>query len=206
MPYDYPQASQNVQARISQLGFTPDHLRLMGSFIVAYGLFETGLEAALWALAETDVAGTRPFTEKLSVKDQFSRLGTGSARLTEKCNAVVKVASQAAEDLNEYRNSLVHGYVLSFGPGSTPSFMKNPAWHNEKRSKPVGDAYIGEPVQDLVLIAAWTLATLVQLLPKAPSDSDAQLRIEALEADVRRAKSYAGEARHLRSLMNHEKY
>jgi len=211
-PYDYPAKSRDVQARLLMLGLTPERLMLIGGFIVAYGLFETGLERALWALAETDVRGTRPFTEKMKSEDQFKRLGEGHPKLSDRCNAILKVAAKAAEDLNEYRNSLVHGHLLSLGPGTTPSFLKNPAWDGEKRNKPVGDAYIDEPFQDLVLIATWTLSALVRQIEKAlvePSPQSkalAQAGIEALEDDVRRAESYAGEARHLRYLMNQEKY
>lgn len=119
---------------------------------------------------------------------------------------MLKVAADAAEGLNDYRNSLVHGYLISFGEGSTPSFMKNPGWHHTKRNKPVGDAYIDEPFQDLVLIAAWTLFSLMLHVEKSLEDTDAQLAIEAMESDVQRARSYASEARHLRTLMNVEKY
>lgn len=205
-PYNYPAKSLDVQARLVSLGLTPDRLMLIGAFIVAYGLFETTLERALWTLTETDVNGVRPFTEKMKSEDQFKRLGEGNPKLSDKCNAVLKVAAHAAEDLNEYRNSLVHGYLLSFGRESTPSFMKNPGWHGVKRNKPVGDAYIDEPFQDLVLIAAWTLSGLVRHVEKSLTQPESQRAIEGMEDDVRRAKSYAGEARHLRSLMNHEKY
>ncbi|MBH3399796.1 hypothetical protein I5S60_09435 [Pseudomonas fluorescens] len=184
----------------------PDNLRLIGAFIVAYGLFETTLERALWTLSETCVAGVRPFTEKLKSEDQFKRLGEGNPKFSAKCNDVLKAAALAAEDLNEYRNSLVHGYLLAPGGGSTPSFMKNPAWHGEQRNKPVGDAYIDEPMQDLVLIAAWTLFRLVRLVEKSLEDPEAQRAIEALTRDVQRARSYAGEVRHLRYLVNQEKY
>ncbi len=206
MPYNYPEKSLDVQARLFRLGLTPDQLTKIGAFIVAYGLFETTLERALWTLTETSVAGVRPFTEKMKSEDQFKTLGAGNAKLSDKCNAVLKVAAQAAEDLNEYRNSVVHGYLIAFEGGGMPSFMKNPAWHDVKRNKPVGDAYIDEPFQDLVLIAAWTLSALVRLVEKSLTEPEAQRAIEALEEDVRRAKSYASEARHLRSLMNHEKY
>jgi len=57
---------------------------------------------------------------------QFKLLAAGNAKLSAKCNDVLEVAAEAAEDLNEYRNSLVHGYLISFREGSTPSFMKNP--------------------------------------------------------------------------------
>lgn len=206
MAYDFPAKSLDIQARLLALGLTPQHLGVIGAFVVAYGLFETTLERALWTLKEESVSGVRPFTEKMTSESQFKLLAAGNPKLTQKCNDVLKVAADAAEDLNEYRNSLVHGYLLSFGDGSTPSFMKNPAWHDTKRNKAVGDAYIDEPFQDLVLIAAWTLFRLVQQVEKSLLNEDAQRAIESMEADVRRAKSYASEARHLRALMNHEKY
>lgn len=206
MPYDYPAKSLDIQARLLNLGLMPQHLGLIGAFVVAYGLFETTLERALWTLKEERVAGVRPFTEKMSTESQFSLLAAGNPKLSLKCNDVLKVAAHAAEDLNEYRNSLVHGYLVAFDNGSTPSFMKNPGWHDTKRNKPVGDAYIDEPFQDLVLIAAWTLFSLMLQVEKSLKDPDAQSAIEAMEAVVQRAKSYANEARHLRALMNHEKY
>ena len=206
MPYDYPTKSLDIQARLLTLGLTPQHLGLIGSFVVAYGLFETTLERALWTLKEESVAGVRPFTEKLNAQSQFQILGAGNPKLSPKCNDVLKVAAAAAEDLNEYRNSLVHGYLISFGEGSTPLFMKNPGWHETIRNKPVGDAYINEPFQDLVLIAAWTLFSLMLQVEKSLQYADAERAIEAMASDVQRAKSYAGEARHLRTLMNAEKY
>lgn len=117
------------------------------------------------------------------------------------------VAAHAAADLNEYRNSLFHGYMLSFGPDSVPSFMKNPPWQGATgRTKAVGDAYIDEPIQDLVLIAAWNLSALVRTVAEVFVEPDAQRAVEAMKDDIDRAKSYASEARHLRSLMNQEKY
>jgi len=118
-----------------------------------------------------------------------------------------KGRSSRGGGLNEYRNSLVHGDILSFGPDHTPSFMKNPHRHGAtRRKKAVGDAYIEEPIQDLVLISAWSLWRLVHAVEKVFENPAKQAEIEAMEEDVCRAKSYAGEARHLRSLMNREKY
>lgn len=207
MPYNYPEKSLDIQARLMLLGLQPNHLMLMGSFIVAYGMFETTLERSLWTLSETSIEGTRPFTEKMNTEAQFNMLGAGNPKLSDKCNAVLKVAARAAEDLNEYRNSLVHGYILSFGPEHVSSFMKNPHWHGATgRKKAVGDAYIDEPFQDLTLIAAWNLFCLVSAVEKVFTEPTVMEAIEAMKDDIDRAKSYAGEARHLRSLANHEKY
>lgn len=207
MPYDYRAKSLDVQRRLAMFGLKPEHLMLMGAFVTAYGLFETALERALWTLSEKSIEGVRPFTETMNAEAQFKMLGSGHPKLSDKCNSILAVAARAAEDLNDYRNSLVHGYLLSFGPDSVPSFMKNPHWFGANgRRKAVGDAYIDEPIQDLVLIAAWNLSALVRKVENVFTNQDAQRAIEAMNDDIARAKSYAGEARHLRSLMNHEKY
>jgi hypothetical protein len=85
-------------------------------------------------------------------------------------------------------------------------FMKNPRWHDVKRNKPFGDAYIDEPFQDLVLLAAWKLFKVVQLAEKALAAPSACLAIENLPDDVNRASSYANETRYLCQLVNSEKY
>jgi hypothetical protein len=205
-PYNYPAKSLEIQTHLMGLGLMPTHLMLIGSFIVSYGMFETTLERALWTLSETSIEGTRPFTEKMNTEAQFKMLGEGNHKLSDKCNAVLKVAAQAAEDLNEYRNSLVHGYILSFGQEHVPSFMKNPHWYGASgRKKAVGDAYIDEPFQDLVLIAAWSLWRLVHRLEKVFEDAAAQSHIEEMKDDIARARSYAGEVRHQRRIANQKK-
>ena len=205
-PYNYPAKSHEIQYRLTQLGLQPKHMMLIGGFIVTYGLFETTLERALWTLTERSIEGVRPFTETMPTAETFNVLGRGNQKLSDKCNAVLKVAAHAAADLNEYRNSLVHGYILSLGPDHVPSFMKNPHWHGAtERKKPVGDAYIDEPFQDLVLIAAWSLWRVVHRVEKVFEDPAAQADIEEMKDDIDRARSYAGEVRHQRSLANHEK-
>ncbi len=206
-PYNYPEKSIDIQSRLMTLGLMPQHMMLMGAFIVAYGLFETTLERALWTLSGESIEGVRPFTEKMLAADQFRMLGKGHENLSDECNLILSAAAYAAADLHEYRNSLVHGYLCTYGPGTVPSFMKNPHWHGASgRMKAVGDAYIDEPFQDLVLISIWNLFALVGEVEKAFSDPDAQGRIEAMRDDIARARSYANETRHLRSLVNHEKY
>ena len=127
MSHDYHAEYTNISLRLQRLGLTSDRLERIGAFIVAYGLFKTTLERALWTLTEIDVAGGRPFTERMQSEDQFARLGVGNPKLPPECNAVLKVAAQAASHLSDYRNSLVHGYLMAFEDGGTPSYMKNPA-------------------------------------------------------------------------------
>jgi hypothetical protein len=202
---DYPAKSLEIQSRLAWLGLPAERLMLIGAFVVAYGLFETTLERALWTLSETSVAGVRPFTETMNSESQFKMLGQGNAKLSAECNAVLQTAALAAEDLNEYRNSLVHGYLVSFGNYKTPWFMKNPAWYDVKRNKQVGDAFVDEPFQDLVLIAAWTLVGVVRLVETVFSKPESEQAIANMKRDVEKARNYASEVRHQRVIANMEK-
>ncbi len=205
--YDYPSKSTEIQALLMSYGLGPRELMLMGAFVTAYGIFETTLERALWALKGESVEGVRPFTENMKAEDCFAMFGRGSQKLSDKANAVLEVASLAAIDLHDYRNSMVHGYLVSTGPGSTPSFLRNPRWGEASgRKKPNGDAFLDEPVQDLVLVAAWSLASLASQVEKTLKGQGTVTSVEMMKDDIGRARSYANEARHLRSLMNDENY
>ncbi|WP_431481666.1 hypothetical protein [Pseudomonas thivervalensis] len=80
MPYDFPAEFIDIQARLYSLGLMPENLKMIGAFIVAYGLFETTLERAIWTLTETRVEGVRPFTEKMKFDDQYETLSEKGGR------------------------------------------------------------------------------------------------------------------------------
>lgn len=200
----YHEQSQAVLARLFASNLTPDRLLKIGAFVVSYGLFETSLERALWALTETSVSGVRPFTEKLPSAAWFNKFGEGNPALSPKCNAVLKVASESAADLADYRHSLVHGQLVAIG--GAPWFIRNPAWHGEQRSKRAGDAHTEEPMLDLAIAAASTLFSVSLNAEKALQNQEAREAIEALEKDVQHAKSYANELRYSVELWNSEKY
>lgn len=204
MVKNYEEESFKVISRFIALHLTPERLMKIGAFVVCYGQFETTLERALWTLREIDVKGVRPFTEKLPSDKWFEYLGNGNDKLSNECNTVLNLASLAAIDLAYYRNSLVHGYLLPLG--DKPSFMRNPRWHGELRNKRTGDAYIEEPLLDLAIISGWTLFRVVSLTEKIFEDESAEPSIVMLENEVREARSCTNELRHLRSLMNEEKY
>ena len=150
MPNNYEERSALVMGRLFALHLTPDRLMKIGAFVVQYGLFETTLERAVWTLTETDVQGVRPFTEKLNAESMFNAFGAGNAKLSKKCNSVLQAASLTAIDLSNYRNSLMHGYLMPFE--TNPCFLRNPSWNGEVRKKKPGDAYVGEPLLDLAII------------------------------------------------------
>ncbi|HAU5793587.1 TPA: hypothetical protein J4786_002994 [Citrobacter amalonaticus] len=204
MTNNYEEKSVLIMGQLIALHLTPERLMKIGAFVVQYGFFETALERAVWTLTETNVQGIRPFTERLKAEDVFNTFGAGNARLSEKCNTVLQTASLAAIDLSNYRNSLMHGYLI---PSETnPCFLRNPGWNGEVRNKKSGDAYVGEPLLDLAIISAWALYKVAILASAVFNDSESEKKIEELERDIIEARSCASELRYLRSLMNNEKY
>lgn len=204
MRSEYPEKAQAVLARLSTLEMTPERLMKIGAFIVTYGLFETSLERALWSIRGVNVEGVRPFTEALSSSDWLKMLGEGSPGLSSGCNFVLREASIVAADLAEYRHSIIHGQLIAVG--GAPWFLRNPAWHGEKRRKPTGDASTEEPMLDLAIASASTLFSVVRNAESVMSDPESQRSIEKLKPDIIQAKSYANELRHAAYLRNHEKY
>ncbi|GAK29434.1 hypothetical protein [Serratia liquefaciens] len=204
MANNYEDRAALIMGQFFEVHLTPERLMKIGAFVVQYGLFETTLERAVWTLTETNVQGVRPFTEKLNAEGMFTAFGAGNGKLSEKCNAVLQAASLAAIDLSNYRNSLMHGYLT---PSETnPCFLRNPGWNGEVRNKKPGDAYVGEPLLDLAIISAWTLYKTAIHASVVFDDPENETEIEALESNVREARSCASELRHLRSLMSYEKY
>lgn len=199
------QQAHAVQLHLMTKGLGLDRLAAIGTYVVAYGLLETNLERTLWALTETDVSGERPFTEKLKMEEWFGLLAKGSPKLSPEANEVLRVAAKAAEDLADYRNSLMHGSLLIWGEGAA-SFIRNPAWHGEVRNKRTGDANIEEPMLELAIVAAWTVLAVVSLAQKVLGQLESEAALIAKRSEVLRAKSYANEARHIAYLYDNEKY
>lgn len=187
MPPNYPEQAQAVLTRLFVLDLTPERLMKIGAFIVTYGLFETSLERAIWSLKGMDVKGIRPFTEKLSSNDWLKKLGEGNPELSDECNLVLQEAAVAAVDLADYRHSIVHGQLIAVG--GAPWFLRNPAWHGEKRNKPPGDASTEEPLLDLAIVSASTLYKVVRSAETAITNPEAQDSIEQLLDDVRHEKA-----------------
>lgn len=64
----HTERSQTILTRIANWGFPDDVLQRVGALALVWGQFESNLETAVWALRGEDVAGTRPWTDKTSVR------------------------------------------------------------------------------------------------------------------------------------------
>jgi hypothetical protein len=193
-----------ITTKIQELGIPIEIQHKIGVFAVAWGLFESNLERAVWVLQKEQVKGNRPSTDKTSAHKWIEILESGSSELSDKANEVLKISAHAAKDLMSYRHSLFHGYLVPLG--GTAMFIRNPRWHGEVRNREAGDAHIDENIIDLAIDAAWVLFSVVMSVTKVDGDFSNISNIEAFESEARRIKSNANEVRHIAALMNHEKY
>ncbi|MFD1217552.1 hypothetical protein [Microbulbifer celer] len=192
-----------VSVKIQELGIPVEIQHKIGVFAVAWGMFESHLERAVWALEKEQVAGNRPSTDKTSAYKWVGVLSSGSEDLSAKANEVLAVAAGAAKDLMSYRHSLFHGYLVPLG--GTAMFIRNPRWDGEVRNREAGDAQIEENIVDLAIDAAWVLFRIVIAVTKLGEENGVS-NIETFESEARRIKSNANEVRHIASLATHEKY
>lgn len=193
----------SVTLKLQELGIPIEIQQKIGAFAVAWGMFESHLERAVWTLEKEEVEGNRPSTDKTSAHKWVGVLARGSDELSAKANEVLGIAATAATDLMNYRHSLFHGYLVPLG--GTAMFIRNPRWNGELRNREAGDAQIDENIIDLAIDAAWVLFRLVIAVTKI-ADEGGITQIEEFEPEARRIKSNANEVRHIASLATHEKY
>ncbi len=193
-----------VTEKLQKAGIPIPIQQKIGTFAVAWGLFESNLERAVWALKKENVRGNRPSTDKTSAHSWVATLAEGSDELSITANEVLNIAAIAAKDLMNYRHSLFHGYLISLG--GTAWFIRNPSLNGEKRNRKVGDAHIEENLIDLAIDAAWLLFSVVIAITRDNNLTTNIKEIESFESEVRRIKNTTNELINIAALMNHEKY
>lgn len=192
--------------RIAELGVSLPMQQRIGAFVVCWGLYETRLEGVIWKLTGEEVAGVRPSTDKGPASGWFDVLAKGSDTLTTEANEVLSIAAKASANLLAYRNSLIHGTLLSFPGANSVTFLRNPRWSGEVRKRESGDAHVDENLLDMAIEAAWILIRMVACFNEATEMEAVSDQLEQMQQDLSKANSVAGELRHLTALMNLEKY
>lgn len=176
---------------ISELGVSVSAQQKIGTFAVAFGLFEAHLEPAVWALKRESVKGVRPSTDGPPSSQLVTIVGDGREDLSPGANLVLARAAEAAHKLMHYRHSLLHGYLVPLG--GTAFFMRNPRWSGEKRKRPFGDASIEDHVLDMAVDIAWVLVRIIAILRKLNDDAETGEKIEAFASELNRIRPYLGE-------------
>ena len=186
-------------------GMSRATLERIGAFIVMWALFENQLETALWRLTGENPNGVRPSTDAVPVTALISRFREEtSGAAGDDWRMVVDLICETAGCLAEYRNAIAHGQLLpaSVGGGS----ILNARWHGEQRKREPVTAHLDENLVGSMLDALQELLICMQAIVFDDAPPFSNPRILERQQPLRRARSLAGEIRHLTALMNHEKY
>jgi hypothetical protein len=189
---------------VTQWGIEHDTQQRLGVFILLWSLFETELEKALWALAHEDVDGKKPSTDGPPASEWIKRVKETPSVLSEKSHAILNSAMAAAEDLMDYRHSILHGALVPFSTSAVS--IRNASWYGERRKRPASEAHMDAHLLDMAITVAWTLCHVAVDTRAACNNKEEEGNLLALERQVNRAKSYASELLHLAQYVNNEKY
>lgn len=205
MPSTRRDETTEIFDRLNSWGFDISILSRLGAFAVAWSVFETNLETALWACRGDKVDKVRPWTDDHSVSAQIKELSRDWPQLSETAKEVLRAASDGAHHLMEYRHAIMHGAMCP-SEDMMPSFIRNPRWHGEIRKRPSHVAHVDEALLGLAINSAWFLCRVVFRVKEVCEDLSKMQLLENMKADVVRSRSQAGELRYLTELMNSEKY
>lgn len=201
---DHKSRAEAVLSRLAGWGFPDEVQSRIGSFGILWGVFEAGLETALWALNGEVAKGVRPSTDKNSISAWIAEWPKAAICLDTAGQEVVRVSAEAATDLMNYRHALFHGWMIP--SESMPVFIRNPSWNGEVRKRPVSEAHVDVNLLDMAVSSAWTLCRVVDESRRSGKARTATPELLKMLSDARSAKSMANELAHLSVLMNHEKY
>lgn len=188
-------------------GLTPSMQRCIGVLVVAWGIFECNLEPTIWTLSGENPTGAKPTTDAKPVSDWVKRFREITAQMHPRIAEVGALTSDTADDLQVFRNAIVHGWVIPAAVGG-PAFISNPTWFREKRKRETTDAHISDITLSMAIECVDTLTESIARISGAVADQvafDAHLPAD-FSKKVRAAQSAAHELRHLTAMMNHEKY
>lgn len=208
------QGSTHVERVFAKLdgnfGLTPSMQRCVGVLVVAWGIFECNLEPVIWALSGENPSGTKPTTDAKPVSDWINRFREITTKLHPRIAEVGAQTSDAADDLQVFRNAIVHGWIIPPEVGG-PAFVSNPTCFREKRKRATTDAHISDITLTMAIECADILTESIVRISGASGALGDQIAFDAqLPPDfsnkVRAAQSSAHELRHLAAMMNHENY
>jgi hypothetical protein len=190
--------SELVSARLAGAGFSLEIQQRIGALALIWGLFETNLESTLYDLRVDKLAGVNT-----RISELIELMASCENGLSPTAQKIFADTGIAAKDLMEYRHAIIHGYLIPAPIG--PLLIRNPSWLGKPHKRPRNDAHVDENLLDMAIDSAWTIYQVTITVRNVSSDPKVAQALEALKPDVSRAKSQAGELRHLTALMNHEK-
>lgn len=207
LPYQIG-SDRAIEALHADFGLNVICQQKIGAFIALMATFERLIELAAWAVLETgEIAGTRPFTDKVGLSEIIRSIRGRSKGNIGSLGKAIDLTCDAAEGISAYRNAIAHGWLMPSSEGQ-PYFLSNTSWHGEKRGRAPQDAHVSENLLDLAVDSAYVIVSAARAIflacsgPNAFDENSMTWHIDHLS----RARGQANELRHLTALMNHEKY
>lgn len=206
LPYQRS-ADEALRALEQDYGLNPACQQKLGAFMTLMAMFERLIEVAAWAILEEGIEGKRPATDKGGVSQIVERIKKRTRGRGGSLGGTIDLTCDCAEDLLAYRNAIAHGWLFPSTEGA-PYFMSNASFHGEVRARRFQAAHISENLLDLAIDAAFVLVTTARGIFLACSGPDAfrEDQMGHVIDRMTRARDEASELRHLRALMEFEKY
>jgi len=135
------------------LGLRDSAQQRIGALVVYCGMFENEIAQAIWKLSGENPAGQRASTEGKPISTLVSRLKNYAVNQPDVLKQVIELVCDLAEDLAEYRNTIVHGFVFGF-PATEAVFFRGFSIEGETFKRPVFAAFAHDEWLDLAIDAA----------------------------------------------------
>ncbi len=124
-------------------GVRPSTLQKIGVFTIVWGMFESGLELTVLAVAKEEMnKDKRPSTDANKVSDLIKRLREKSIQLEKSVCNISKIMCDAVDDLLVLRNAIDHGWIVPGKPKKGIEFINNPRWLNVERRRGTTEVHL----------------------------------------------------------------
>ena len=138
--FTFTEVSQNIE---EYYGVCPSMLQKIGVFTIVWGMFESGLELTVLAVAKEEMdKDKRPSTDANNVTNLIKLLREKSIQLEETVCNVSKIMCDAVDDLLVLRNAIDHGRIVPGKPKRGIGFINNPTWLNVERKRGITEVHL----------------------------------------------------------------
>jgi hypothetical protein len=152
-----------MQKLTDDYGLGSDLLQRIGTLFVCCGMFEFHVEKAFWAISGENPIGNFPSTDRTQIGGLIAEIGKLADAETGSLAEAIRLVSEVATPLLEYRNAIAHGLLVRFN-FEHASFVNNGTWHGEKRKRQPTIVHVDIDRLDASVDVADTLSTVAMII------------------------------------------
>lgn len=135
----------------------------IGALFLCCGMLEFHAEKAFWAIRGENPSGKFPSTDRKPISDLMTEIGKLADAETGSLAKSIRLVSEAAVPLLEFRNAIAHGLLVRFNFDHA-SFVNNGTWHGEKRKRQPSVVHADAERLSASIEVADTLSTVAMLM------------------------------------------